>query len=282
LLLVLPACPNLLKPFNESPKFDTSSGEEEEVKFNFKPRGARTQKPRGKSGEEVVFHSKQVATSKTLTKPNKINSSDSEEEVIFNFKPTNTPRIQITEATSGEDFEESDDSGNTISEEETGHGRQLWEEESDEEIIYHILRKPYKGPEIDNESEESSMINLGSDSGRDNPVRLKHVSEERLWRENFEARVWNTINEMRHQIENNRRDVSEQWEVMQDIKMQHNEIMIMIENLQTAIYNSGLLKEATNEPRSETPERQTPISGKQVIVIVDEADKDNNITIIII
>jgi hypothetical protein len=47
---------------------------------------------------------------------------------------------------------------------------------------------------------------------------------------------------MRHQIENNRREVSEQWEVMQDIKVQHNEIMIMIKNLQTAIYNSGLLK----------------------------------------
>jgi hypothetical protein len=29
---------------------------------------------------------------------------------------------------------------------------------------------------------------------------------------NFEARVWNTVNEMRHQIENNRREVSEQWE----------------------------------------------------------------------
>jgi hypothetical protein len=42
------------------------------------------------------------------------------------------------------------------------------------------------------------MINLGSGSGRDNTVRLRLVNEERLWRENFEARVWNTINEMRH------------------------------------------------------------------------------------
>jgi hypothetical protein len=37
--------------------------------------------------------------------------------------------------------------------------------------------------------------------------------------------------------------------------MQHNEIMIMIENLQTTIYNSGLLKEATSEPRSGTLEK---------------------------
>jgi hypothetical protein len=34
------------KPFNEGPKFEVSSGEEEEVKFNFKLRGARAQRPR--------------------------------------------------------------------------------------------------------------------------------------------------------------------------------------------------------------------------------------------
>jgi hypothetical protein len=215
-----------------------------------------------------------VATSKIRTKPSEINSSDSEEEVIFNFKPANAPQIQITEATSGENSEESDDSGDITSGEESGHGRQPWEEESDEEIIYHILKKPYKGPETDNESEESFMINMGSGSGRDNPARSRLVSKERLWRENFEARIWNAINEMRHQIENNRREVSEQWEVMQDIKVQHNEIMVMIENLQTAIYNSGLFKKMTSEPRSGTSEKQTPDSGKRVIVIVDESRKE--------
>jgi hypothetical protein len=265
------------KSFNKGPKFDTSSGEEEDVKFNFKPRGARAQRPGRKSGEEVIFHFKQVATSKAQTEPNKINSRDSEEEVIFNFNPTSTPQIQIIEATSGENSEASDDSGNTTSEEETGRDRQLWEEESDEEIIYHILNKSYKGPETDNESEESFMINMGSDSGRDNPVRPRHVNEERLWQENFKARIWNAVNEMRHQIENNRREVSEQCEVMQDIKVQHNEIMIMIENLQTTIYNSGLLKEVASEPRSGSPERQTPVSDKQVIVIADEADKEEAI-----
>jgi hypothetical protein len=39
------------RPFNEGPKFNASSGEEEDVKFNFKPRGAQTQKPKGKSSE---------------------------------------------------------------------------------------------------------------------------------------------------------------------------------------------------------------------------------------
>jgi hypothetical protein len=146
-----------------------------------------------------------VATSKAWTEPSEINSSDSEEKIIFNFKPANTPRIQITEVTSGESSEESDNPDNINSEDETDNSRQPWEEESDEEIIYHILKKPYNGPEIDNESEESFMINLGSGGGRDNPVRPRMVSEECLWWENLEARVWNTINEMRHQIENNRR-----------------------------------------------------------------------------
>jgi hypothetical protein len=110
------------------------------------------------------------------------------------------------------------------------------------------------------------MINLGSSNRRDNPAKPRLVIEERLWRENFKARVWNAINEMRHQIKNNKREVSKQWKVMQDIKTQHNEIMIMIETLQSTIYNSGLLKEVASEPCSETSEKQTPDSGKNVIV----------------
>jgi hypothetical protein len=75
----------------------------------------------------MALQFKQVATSKARTKPSEINSSDSEEEIIFNFKPANSPRIQIIEATSGENSEESDDSVNATSEEETDHGRQLWD-----------------------------------------------------------------------------------------------------------------------------------------------------------
>jgi hypothetical protein len=81
--------------------------------------------------------------SKVRTTPKGINASDYEEEVIFNFKTSNTPRIQITEVASGGDSEEFDNSDNTTSEDEIDDGRQLWEEESDEEIIYHILKKTY-------------------------------------------------------------------------------------------------------------------------------------------
>jgi hypothetical protein len=44
--------------------------------------------------------------------------------------------------------------------------------------------------------------------------------------------------------------------------------------MQTTIYNSGPLKEVASEPRSGTPERQIPGSGKQVIIIVDEAETE--------
>jgi hypothetical protein len=66
------------------------------------------------------------------------------------------------------------------------------------------------------------MINMGLDNGRDNPVKARHVNKERSRQENAETRVWSAINEMRHQIENNKREVSKQWEVMQDIETQHN------------------------------------------------------------
>jgi hypothetical protein len=61
---------------------------------------------------------------------------------------------------------------------------------------------------------------------------------------------------------------------MQDITMQHNEIMVMIENLQTTIDNSRLLKEITIQPRSGTPAEQTPISSRRVMVVVDETRKE--------
>jgi hypothetical protein len=175
------------KPFNEEAKFDTSSGEEEDVKFNFKLRGVRAQRTEQKPGGGVVFHSKQVATSKSRTKPREIYSSDSKEEVIFNFKPNSFPQIQLIEATSEESSEESDD---TVSKEETNRDRQLWEEESDEEIIYHILKKPYKGPETNNESEESFMVNIGLGNGRDNPIKPRFINKERSRRENAETQVW--------------------------------------------------------------------------------------------
>jgi hypothetical protein len=127
-----------------------------------------------------------VATSKARTKPREIYSSDSEEEVIFNFKPNRLPQIQVTKATSVESSEESDD---TVSKEEINRDRQLREEESDEEIIYHILKKPYKGPETNNENEESFMVNIGLDNGRDNPVKPRLINKERSRRENVETRV---------------------------------------------------------------------------------------------
>jgi hypothetical protein len=200
----------------EDLRYDVSSEEEEEeIKFNFKPKSAQSQKLKEELDKEVVFHFGQVATSKVWTTPRRISASDFEKEVIFNFKPTHQPQIQTTEAaTEGNSEELDDDPNSTTSESDNNDGRQLWDEESNEENIYHILKKPHKGPEINNGSEESLMINLGPGSGRDNPARPRPINEERSWREDFEARVGNTINEMRLQVKNNRREVVEQLEVM--------------------------------------------------------------------
>jgi hypothetical protein len=45
------------RSLNEGPKYDASPGEEE-VKFNFKPKGTQTQKFKEESDEELVFHFK--------------------------------------------------------------------------------------------------------------------------------------------------------------------------------------------------------------------------------
>jgi hypothetical protein len=113
--------------------------------------------------------------------PKRINMSDSEEKIVFNFKPDNTPQIQIIEATSDGNSEEFNDLDSTTSENENNDGHQLWDEESDEEIIYHILKKSHKGPETNNESEESLMINLGLGGGRDNSARPRPINEECSW-----------------------------------------------------------------------------------------------------
>jgi hypothetical protein len=117
------------------------------------------------------------------------------------------------------------------------------------------------------------MINIGAGGGRDNPTRTRLTSEERLWRENFEARVWNTINEMKHQIENNRKEVTEQWEIMQEIKIQHNEIMVMIENLQVAMYSSQVPTEAASGFDTKTRKKRTPDNSKKPAVVINEPDR---------
>jgi hypothetical protein len=113
--------------------------------------------------------------------PKEISTSDSKEEVIFNFKSVNTSRIQITEAALGEDSEESNDPSNSAFKDGNEDEFQIWEEESDKEIIYHILRKTYKRPTIDNESEESFMINLGPGGRGSFPARPRPMNSEHSW-----------------------------------------------------------------------------------------------------
>jgi hypothetical protein len=103
------------RSLNEGPKYDASSEEEEEIKFNFKLKGTQNRKYKEELGEEVVFHFKHVDISKFRTAPKGINVSDYEEEVIFNFKPANRPQVQIkiTEAASEGNSEKFDDLDST-------------------------------------------------------------------------------------------------------------------------------------------------------------------------
>jgi hypothetical protein len=87
-----------------------------------------------------------------------IHTSDSEEEIVFNFQPSETPQIQIVDTTSEEGSEETEDSDDSVSERGDDGEHPSWEEESDENIIYHIFKKPYKRSKTDSESEESFMI----------------------------------------------------------------------------------------------------------------------------
>jgi hypothetical protein len=134
------------KSLNEASKYDALSGEEEEeIKFNFKPRGTRTQKLKEESDEEVVFHFKQVATSKVWTMLKEINMSDSEEEIIFNFKPANTPQIQITETVLGEDSEEFDDMDDMTFEDENNDVCQFGKKNLTRRSYIISSRNPIKG-----------------------------------------------------------------------------------------------------------------------------------------
>jgi hypothetical protein len=114
------------------------------------------------------------------------------------------------------------------------------------------------------------MINLGPHSRRDDSARLRPINKERSWREGFEARVENTINEIRLQVENNRRKIAEQWEVMQEIKTRYNEIMVMIENLHVTMYSSQTLPKIASGSGTKTRKKGIPDSGKNRIIIISE------------
>jgi hypothetical protein len=114
------------------------------------------------------------------------------------------------------------------------------------------------------------MINLGPRSRRDDSARPRPINKERSWREGFEARVENTINEIRLQVENNRRKIAEQWEVMQKIKTRYNEIMVMIENLHVTMYSSQTLPKIASGSGTKTRKKGIPDSGKNRIIIISE------------
>jgi hypothetical protein len=53
---------------------------------------------------------------------------------------------------------------------------------------------------------------------------------------------------LRCQVEINRIEIAEQWEVMQDIKVQNNEILEMVKTLQITISDANTLKKTMRTP----------------------------------
>jgi hypothetical protein len=207
------------------------------------------------------------------------------------FKPKDQAMVQMkrvafqVETSSNEESEESEDSGHTMSrnipvygssnEEESENNSRSREqessenserEESDEEIIYHCLRRPENDVDTSSESEASYVINHIEDklmylAITNRPRDKDHVfldpnssNARPQWCDASRTRVWDlivteppSIEELRCQVEV-RREIAEQWEVMQDIKVQNNKILEMVKALQITISDANTSKKVIRTP----------------------------------
>jgi hypothetical protein len=173
------------------------------------------------------------------------------------------------ETSSNEESEESEDSGHTMSrnipvygssnEEESENNSRSTEqessenskrEESDEEIIYRCLRRPENDVDTSSETEASYVINHIEDKlmyltitnrPRDEDLVFSDPNSSNArpqWCDASRTRVWDlrvaeppSIEGLRCQVDVNRREIVEQWEVMRDIKVENNEILEMVKAL---------------------------------------------------
>jgi hypothetical protein len=98
---------------------------------------------------------------------------------------------------------------------------------------------------ITNRSRNEDHVFSGPDSSN---ARLQ-------WCDASRTRVWDlrvakspSIEELRCQVEVNRREITEQWEVMQDIKVQNNEILEMVKTLQITISDANTSEKIIRTP----------------------------------
>jgi hypothetical protein len=155
-------------------------------------------------------------------------------------------------------------------------------EESDEEIIYRCLRRPENDVDTSSESEASYVIDHIEDklmclAITDGPAGEDHVfsgpnssNARPQWCDASRTRVWDlrvaeppSIEELRCQVEVNRREIAEQWEVMHDIKLQNNEILEMVKALQITISDANTLKKAMRTPGENQDKGKQPMCARE-------------------
>jgi hypothetical protein len=183
-----------------------------------------------------------------------ISSNDSDEKFTFNLKNKTASQV---ETSSNEESEESENSRHTTphnisayrssNEKESENNSRSREqkssenserEESNEEIIYHYLRRPENDVNTSSKIQASYVIDHIEDKlmclaitdrlgGEDHVFSGPDSSNARpQWRDASRTRVWDlkvteppSIEELRCQVEVNRREIAEQWEVMQNLKV---------------------------------------------------------------
>jgi hypothetical protein len=68
---------------------------------------------------------------------------------------------------------------------------------------------------------------------------------------------------LRCQVEVNRREIAEQWEVMQDIKVQNNEILKMVKAFQITICDANTSEKTIRTPRENQDKGKQPMCAKE-------------------
>jgi hypothetical protein len=161
-------------------------------------------------------------------------------------------------------------------------------EESDEEIIYHCLRRPKNDVDTSSESEASYVINHIEDKLMYLAITNRPRDEDHVfsdpnssntrpqWCDASRTRIWDlrvaeppSIEELRCQVDVNRREIVEQWEVMQDIKVQNNEILEMVKALQITINDANFSEEKIRTPG------ENQDKGKQPMYVREQTRHDS-------
>jgi hypothetical protein len=99
---------------------------------------------------------------------------------------------------------------------------------------------------------------------------LNSLNARLQWCDASRTRVWDlrvakspSIEELRCQVEVNRREITEQWEMMQDIKVQNNEILEMVKTLQITISDANTSEKTIRTPGENQDKGKQPMYARE-------------------